>query len=116
MTEIKKSPIDLASALERTGNDESFLFELIDLYIEDFPEKYNSLQDAIEQKNFEIIHETGHNLKGSSANLSLTSLQEVSCDIETAGKEKNIEKAKQSMSLLEQEFERLKNFLSKKEG
>ncbi|TET66084.1 MAG: Hpt domain-containing protein, partial [Candidatus Aminicenantes bacterium] len=71
-------PIDYLSALERVGGDKSFLEELLNLYFEDFSEKYGQLQKAIEQKKFDLIHELGHSLKGSSANLSLTFLQETS--------------------------------------
>ncbi len=107
-------PIDYPSVLERIGGDKSFLEELLNLYIEDFSEKYGQLQRAIEQKKFDLIHELGHSLKGSSANLSLTFLQETSLHLEMAGRERNVEKAKKALALLEQEFKRLKDFLSKK--
>lgn len=107
-------PIDYPSVLERIAGDISFLKELLNLYFEDFSEKYERLQRAIEQKNFELIRELGHSLKGSSANLSLTLLQETSSHLEVAGRERNVEKAREALALLEQEFKRLKDFLSKK--
>ncbi len=107
-------PVDFASALERVEGDKSFLKELLNLYFEDFSEKYERLQKAIEQKNFDLIRELGHSLRGSSANLSLTFLQETSLHLEVAGRERNIEKAKKALALIEQEFERLKDFLPKK--
>jgi HPt (histidine-containing phosphotransfer) domain-containing protein len=107
-------PIDYPSVLERIGGDLSFLEELLNLYFEDFSEKYEQLQKAIEQKKFNLIHELGHSLRGSSANLSLTFLQETSLHMEVAGRERNVEKAKKALALLEQEFERLKDFLSEK--
>jgi|GEM_PF-450706 len=115
---VKKttSPIDLSSVLERIGGDKSFLQELLDLYIEDFSEKYGQLNQAIEQKNYDLIRELGHSLKGSSANLSFFPLQETSCQIEIAGKEENIEKAEQALVSLKYEFKKLKDYLSKKEN
>ncbi len=107
-------PVDYPSVLERIGGDKSFLGELLNLYFEDFSEKYERLQKAIEQKKFDLIRELGHSLKGSSANLSLTFLQETSSHMEVAGRERNVEKAKKALALLEQEFKRLKDFLSKK--
>jgi len=107
-------PIDYPSVLERIGGDKSFLEELLNLYFEDFSEKYGQLQKAIEQKKFDLVHELGHSLKGSSANLSLTFLQETSSHMEAAGRERNAEKAKKALALLEQEFKRLEDFLSKK--
>ena len=112
MVKKNTSPIDFLSALERVGDDESFLYELLDIYTEDFKERFNSLEKAIENKNFEEIREVGHSLKGSSANLSLLPLQEASSEMEMAGVERDIEKAKKSLILLQKEFEQLNNFLS----
>ena len=109
-------PIDYPSVLERIGGDESFLEELLNIYFEDFPKKCNQLKEAIEQKEFDLIHEIGHYLKGSSANLSLTLHQQASSHMETAGKERNIDEASIALDLLEQEFKRLKDFLTKKKG
>ena len=108
------SPIDYSSSLERVGGDKSFLMELLDLYLEEFSGKFTPLQEAIQQNKFDLIHELGHSLKGSSANLSLIFLQEASFQMETAGKERDIEKAKKALFQLEQEFKRLKDFLSLK--
>jgi len=107
-------PIDFSSSLERVGGDKSFLMELLDLYLEEFSEKHIQLREAIQQNKFDLILEFGHNLKGSSANLSLIFLQEASFQMEMAGKERDIEKAKKALSRLEQEFKRLKDFLSPK--
>ena len=119
MTEINTSkippPIDIPSALERIGGDKAFLFDLVNIYIEDFIDKFEKLRAAVKEENFETIKDIGHNLKGSSANLSLPILQEISYQIEIAGKEKNIEKAKENLSLLKEEFHRLQDFLQNKD-
>ncbi len=107
-----KNPIDYPSALQRIGNDESFLKELIDLYILTFESKRKELSRALEEKNFDAIRTIGHTLKGSSANLSLLPLQEISFQLETAGKEADVAKVAGTLELLELEFERLKAFVS----
>jgi HPt (histidine-containing phosphotransfer) domain-containing protein len=109
-----KEPIDYPSALQRIGNDESFLKELIDLYIMTFESRRAELFRALAEKNFDEIRTIGHTLKGSSANLSLLPLQEVSFQLETAGKEADIVKAAGTLELLEIEFERLKAFVAAK--
>ena len=121
MTEIKYpeksiSPIAYQFALERVGGDESFLEELLDLYLEDFPQKIEQLQMAIEQKKFELIRKLGHSLKGSSATLSLTFLQEASSQMEMAGGDKDIVKANKLLTFLKREFKRLEDFLSEKKA
>jgi HPt (histidine-containing phosphotransfer) domain-containing protein len=106
------SPIDYPSALARIGNDESFLAELLDLYKMDFEAKIEGLQNAIDQEDFVSLQELGHSLKGSSANLSLPFLQKAAVDMETAGRDKNLDKAKSALSSLDQEFQNLQKFLS----
>ncbi len=111
MTEIK-IPIDFDSALERTGGDKDFLYELIDMYIEDFIPKYDKLKTAIKEEDFRAIQETGHYLKGSAANLSLIFLKEAALQMELAGEDKDIKKAQQTLDELKKEFDRLKTYIS----
>jgi len=112
-TENELIPIDIPDALERIGGDQSFLDELLNLYFEEFELKSDELRKALEKDDFKSIQELSHGLKGSSANLSLLALQKASYEMEMAGREKNIEKAKESFLLLGNEFKRLKEFLKK---
>jgi len=111
---LQNSPIDYPSALERIGNDESFLKELLELYLMDFEAKQEQLKTAIEGMDFTSIHEIGHSLKGSSANLSLTFLMKASFEMEAAGKERDLERAKKAQEELLQEFQSLKIHLASK--
>ena len=111
MTEIK-IPIDFDSALERTGGDKDFLYELIDMYMEDFIPKYDVLTKALKEEDFTAIQETGHYLKGSAANLSLSFLKDSALQMELAGEDKDIKKAKQTLTELKKEFDRLKTYIS----
>ena len=99
------------SVLERVGGDEAFLRELLDIYVEDFIEKYPQLEQAISQGDFNNIKEIGHSLKGSSGNLSLTGLFETAYGIELSGKENDIERAKLYFIRLKMEFKKFKDFL-----
>jgi HPt (histidine-containing phosphotransfer) domain-containing protein len=105
-------PINRAEALERIGGDPDFLKELLGIYSDEFVLKVKELRVAVNGQKFQAIHELGHSLKGSSANLSLPGLQQAATDIEMAGWEKDIQKAKDSFAGLEKEFERLKKHLA----
>jgi HPt (histidine-containing phosphotransfer) domain-containing protein len=111
----RNCPIDYPSALARIGNDESFLTELLDLYKMDFEAKIEGLQNAMDQKDFVSLQELGHSLKGSSANLSLPYLQEAALNLESAGRDRDLDKARGALSTLSQEFQNLQEFLSAKE-
>jgi HPt (histidine-containing phosphotransfer) domain-containing protein len=104
-------PIDMDSVLERVGGDESFLRELLDIYIEDFIDKYAQLEKAISENDSNNIREIGHSLKGSSGNLSLTGLHETAYGIELSGKDNDVERAKALFTQLREEFKKLKDVL-----
>jgi HPt (histidine-containing phosphotransfer) domain-containing protein len=105
-------PINRAEALERIGGDPDFLKELLGIYSEEFLLRAKELRPALNGQEFQAIQELGHSLKGSSANLSLPGLQQAAADIETAGRERDIQKAKESFASLEKEFEKLKKCLA----
>lgn len=104
-------PIDRKEVLERIGGDEDFLKELIEIYKQEFAEKTDELTRAIEEKNFQVIREAGHSLKGASANLSLMALREAALEMEMAGKEQNLDKAQLALDRLKKEYKRLMEFL-----
>ena len=106
------SPIDYPSALARIGNDTSFLSELLELYVMDFAEKQETLTSAIEHEDFKTIQEVGHSLKGASANLSLPYLQKASYELESAGRDRDLPKARKFLAALSQEFTKLKEHIS----
>jgi HPt (histidine-containing phosphotransfer) domain-containing protein len=108
----EQNPIDYESALERTGGDEDFLNELLDLYFEEYAKFLSVLKQAIEDKDFSQIQENGHSLKGSSGNLSLPFLQQAAFEMEKAGKTEDIEAARKALSQLDREFQSLKKYLA----
>lgn len=106
-------PINYQEVLERVGGDASFLSELLNMYIEDYDEKAQLIQDALNGQDFVSIQKLGHSLKGSSANLSLASLQKASLALELAGRDKNLDQARDAFTCLQTEFAKLKDYLQK---
>jgi HPt (histidine-containing phosphotransfer) domain-containing protein len=104
-------PIDFPAVLERIGGDTDFLQDLLNLYFQEFGEKRERLEEALSRGDSTQIQEIGHSLKGASANLSLTPLQKLALAIEMAGREKDMEKARQAIGALGKEFQRLRIFL-----
>ncbi len=54
--------------LDRVGNDIDFLHELADLFAEGYPELLQKIEQAIQQKNRELLENTAHELKGVVGN------------------------------------------------
>lgn len=107
----KQTPMELQEVLDRVGHEKEFLGQLIDLYRQEFSDKYSRLKQAVEKKEFASIQEIGHSLKGSSGNLSLKPLHHVSWRMEKAGKNKNLTQTRKLLSQLKEEFERWEKFL-----
>ena len=101
------SIMDSSSVLERIGGDFSFLDELLDLYTEEFTVRHESLQNAVKENDFVRVAEIAHSLKGASANLSLTSLQKVSQELELSAKQKNRDDVMRDLQHLDVEFQKL---------
>lgn len=105
--------INYNEALNRMGGDKIFLLELINDYTSDFDHHFSGISTAIEESNFSEIEVIGHTLKGSSAMLSMITLNLISAQIEIAGVEKNISAAEKLLVALKNEFEKLMDFLFK---
>ena len=113
MDNMIKPAFDMDHAREVTDGDMEFLNELIEIFKADYSEKLAGIFRAIEEKDFKALDESAHSLKGSSGNLGLTSVYELSYKLEKMGKAKNIEGANKTFKQLEEELERFKNFVSK---
>jgi HPt (histidine-containing phosphotransfer) domain-containing protein len=103
-------PLIRAEALERVGNDEAFLEELLDLFGEEFESKTRALSEAISRRDATAIRELGHAIKGAAANLSLPGLYASAQAMERAGLEARIEDARTVLETLRTEFERFRKF------
>ena len=104
---------DMDHAREITDGDMEFLKELIEIFKADCPEKLAGISLAIKEKDFKTLDETAHSLKGSSGNLGLTRVYELSWELEKMGKGKNMEGANKTFKHLEEELERFSKFISK---
>ena len=104
-------PINYGEVLERVGGDIPFLQDLLNIYFSEFVEKRTLLEDAVKGNDFRLIQELGHSLKGSSANLSLPSLQKSAQALELSGREERGDAARLALQSLDLELLRLRKFL-----
>jgi len=114
MKEDKPEPIfDMDYALEITDGDIEFLKELVEIFTSGYPEKLAFIARAIKEKDFKTIGETAHSLKGSSGNLGLTRVYELSSEIERLAKEEKIEDVEKLYGELGKELDGFKEFVSR---
>ena len=76
---------------DRIGGDEELLVDLIDLYMDDYPDKLRAISKALEAGDTEGLKKAAHGLKGASANLSFISVFEMTKNLEEAGSNNKLE-------------------------
>lgn len=69
--------------------DDALLKELLSLYLEDLDQFASIITAAIHAENFQQIYESAHKLKGSSANLGISSISEACLSMESLAKQNN---------------------------
>ncbi len=104
--------VNLGRIREATMGDEEFMAELIDIFLDDSPTQISALRDAIEGREGEVAASTAHRLKGSSGNLGADSLAALCRRVEEAGREDRVEALPGLLRDIEQEFTRVKEYLS----
>ncbi len=67
-------PIDLKEVLERVQNDKELLKELLDIFLQDCPQKVKAIKEAYQAKNMTQLKDAAHSMKGASGNISAKQL------------------------------------------
>lgn len=81
---------DVIESLKELGGDE-FVQELAVLFSSQSKEIFESIKNAVESKNADILHKSAHKLKGSCLNIGAPKLAEISKTIEAKGKNHDLE-------------------------
>jgi signal transduction histidine kinase/DNA-binding NarL/FixJ family response regulator len=89
------------------GSSPSVLNEIIDLFLEDTPERMEDLRHAIAAGEAELLRTAAHSLKGSSSNLGATRLGALCRQFEILGLEGRLREAAGGLEQLEREYARV---------
>jgi two-component system sensor histidine kinase/response regulator len=102
----------LATLKELGGEDDPGLFiELVNLFLEDTPERIRLLNEALDQGDPLALERAAHALKSSAANLGAMSLSTLFRDLETAGRQKDLGKANGLVTQAGSEYRRVEEAL-----
>jgi len=98
----------IAALRELGGDDDPGLFvELVNLFLDDAPERIRSLRESLDKKDPTMLAQAAHALKSSSANLGAVGLSALFRDIEAAGRDKDLQRAASLVARTRPEFERV---------
>ena len=79
-------PLDLDTALRRTGNNPTLLRELLSIFLEETPEHLRSLRSAIDGGDFPKIHLFAHSIRGSVSYFGDSDTETAAAAVEKMGK------------------------------
>jgi len=106
---MTKSAIDLHALLARLENDRELLQDLLSLFKEEFPQRYQALREAAESGDATRVVSEAHALKGMFANLAAGEAAAASAELERLGRGKETAKFHQSFA----NFEKIARELSR---
>lgn len=99
--------LDINEFLERIQGDRALLWELLDIYIEDFQQKRELMHEALEKNDAHQVRNLAHALKGSSANISAHQLSAVLLELEKMGKNNTLAGADKLLVDMDKKLEAL---------
>lgn len=84
--------INIDDLLHRTMQDRDFAKDVLIDYLEETPQMYITLLDALKSYNLESCIQISHKLKGSSASAGAIKIMALTKEIETLAKQSEIER------------------------
>jgi len=103
---LDQSKLDQIRMLQREDRPD-ILSRVIETYFSHAPELLQNMRDALGTGNAELIRDTAHSFKSSSANLGAMKLATICKELEFMGRSNNIEGADTLLSSVEDEFGRV---------
>jgi HPt (histidine-containing phosphotransfer) domain-containing protein len=104
----------VAALKDLNPDDPNFLRELIDMFMQDVPERMAELEQALAKQDAVLLTRAAHTIKGSSSNFGAAGLVKVALEMEHQGKKADFAGATAALPGLKAEFalvaEALKTF------
>lgn len=100
--------IDIKTLIERMEGDRELCEELVDIFIEDLPERVFSIKRALDENNNREVEEQAHSIKGAALNLCADEISHTAGRIEIAGRDNDLSLAKSLIGNIEAAFEKIK--------
>jgi signal transduction histidine kinase/CheY-like chemotaxis protein len=104
-------PMDIVASIDRAG-DLEFWRMLIETYIDETEKRVELLANAIEAGNATAVQQEAHAIKGASAEVLAERVRGAAYELELAGRAGTLAAAPMLVTVLKQEFLKLKEHLS----
>jgi signal transduction histidine kinase/AmiR/NasT family two-component response regulator/HPt (histidine-containing phosphotransfer) domain-containing protein len=107
------APLDFPVFVERCMGDEEFAEQMLDEFRQKMPGELVLLAESIEQGDAERLASLAHTIKGLAANVAADPLAKASLQLEQRAHSGDLQAARQDLSLLSSEWNRLETFMDK---
>jgi CheY-like chemotaxis protein len=107
----RKVAFDPGSLLEGLDGEVDLAKEVVSVFLEDIPTQIEKLKQAIEERDAEAVNRCGHKLKGAAGAIGAIAVRDLAAEIETAGKEKALDKLDSLMERLDKDLAALTSAL-----
>ncbi len=107
----RRAAFDLEAALARLGNDRAFFANLVEFFVEDYPQLLGQIRSALQAQDAPAVAHAAHSLKGLVANFDAHPTVRVVSRMEKAGFDNDLTTVAVLMESLEHELVRLLNAL-----
>ncbi len=84
---------DRSVALRHAGGDPELLAQLLQMFLDQAPERLGKLEGALRRQDAQILEQEAHALKGTAATLGMAQLRDAAYTVERLGSERKIEAA-----------------------
>jgi two-component system sensor histidine kinase/response regulator len=99
--------LDEALALSRVGGDADLLREVIDLFLDDYPQAIESIRTAVAVHDASALEHHAHSLKGSVSTFGAARAFEAALELEKQGRSKDMTGVENSLGQLEEALQAL---------
>jgi HPt (histidine-containing phosphotransfer) domain-containing protein len=104
-------PMDFDRALEEFEGDKKFLMDVVEGFLEHAGNQIDAIRRALSVGDSEVVMRTAHSMKGGAATLTADTLSGIAYELEIIGESGLLESGGDVLTILEQEFHRLKIYV-----
>lgn len=104
-------PATIDSLRDLSPGDDSFLREIIGIFLKDSPVRIADIRTGIAVNDAKMVARAAHSLKGSSGNFGATRLQAASKDLEQLANQERLGDAATVLPQLETEYQKVADAL-----
>jgi HPt (histidine-containing phosphotransfer) domain-containing protein len=105
-------PVDVSAALRSVDGDQGLLADLFEAFQQDYPKQLAEIQDAIGMGDAERTARVAHSVKGAVGYFGTQRASALAAQLETLGRQAELEGALSLVQELEQELARISAFVA----